>query len=138
MLQPEEAAEALAQLERIEGARAGRLPPSLNAKPHLLIPWAWDLVHDTRILDAVEDLLGPDLLCWATSFIVKNVRAGEVIRLTGSQWGTKPSSKASSIKAHSFQIIHERKDVGGSATVAAKVSKIAQGSTKRPNLWERK
>jgi len=62
----------LARLEAIEAARAGRLPPSLNAKPHLLIPWAWDIVHDARVLDPVEDLLGPDLLCWATSFIVKN------------------------------------------------------------------
>ncbi|HWA91132.1 MAG TPA: phytanoyl-CoA dioxygenase family protein [Rhizomicrobium sp.] len=68
----EDAAGWLAKLEAIEAARAGRLPPSLNAKPHLLIPWAWDIVHDPRVLDAVEDLLGPDLLCWATSFIVKN------------------------------------------------------------------
>lgn len=68
----EEAADCLSKLEAIEAARAGRLPPSLNAKPHLLIPWAWDIVHDPRVLDPVEDLLGPDLLCWATSFIVKN------------------------------------------------------------------
>ena len=68
----EDAAGLLARLEAIEAARAGRLPPSLNAKPHLLIPWAWDIVHDPRVLDPVEDLLGPDLLCWATSFIVKN------------------------------------------------------------------
>lgn len=68
----EEAAGWLSKLEAIEAARAGRLPPSLNAKPHLLIPWAWDIVHDPRVLDPVEDLLGPDLLCWASSFIVKN------------------------------------------------------------------
>jgi phytanoyl-CoA dioxygenase PhyH len=71
-LPPEEAAEALARLERIEAARAGRLPPASNAKPHLLIPWLWDIVNDARILDPVEDLLGPDILCFATSFIIKN------------------------------------------------------------------
>jgi non-heme Fe2+,alpha-ketoglutarate-dependent halogenase len=71
-LQPEEAADALARLERIEAARAGRLPPASNAKPHLLLPWLWDIVHDARILDPVEDLLGPDILCFATSFIIKN------------------------------------------------------------------
>jgi hypothetical protein len=71
-LGPEEAAEALTRLERIEAKRAGRLPPASNAKPHLLIPWAWDIVHDPRILDPIEDLLGPDILCFATSFIIKN------------------------------------------------------------------
>jgi non-haem Fe2+, alpha-ketoglutarate-dependent halogenase len=59
-------------LREIEARRAGRLPPALNAKAHLLVPWLWDLVHDPAIVDAVEDLLGPDLLCWGTSFISKN------------------------------------------------------------------
>ena len=59
-------------LLEIEARRAGRLPPALNAKAHLLIPWLWDMVHDPAIVDAVEDLLGPDLLCWGTSFISKN------------------------------------------------------------------
>jgi hypothetical protein len=68
----EEAAEAVAKLERLEAQRAGRLPPASNAKPHLLIPWLWDIVHDPRIVDPVEDLLGPDILCFATSFIIKN------------------------------------------------------------------
>jgi len=67
-----EAAEWLARLEAIEARRAGRLPPSMNAKPHLLIPWLWDIVHDPRVVDPVEDLLGPDLLCYASSFIIKN------------------------------------------------------------------
>ncbi len=62
-----------ARLETIEAQRAGRLPPSSNAKPHLLIPWLWDIVHDARVLDPVEDLLGPDILCWGTSFVIKNI-----------------------------------------------------------------
>jgi non-haem Fe2+, alpha-ketoglutarate-dependent halogenase len=61
----------LAWLEEIEASRAGRLPPAFNAKPHLLVPWLWDMVHDPAIVDPVEDLLGPDLLCWGTSFISK-------------------------------------------------------------------
>lgn len=68
-------AEAQAQraaLEAIEASRAGRLPPAMNAKPHLLVPWLWEIVHHPAILDAVEDLLGPDLLCFGTSFIIKN------------------------------------------------------------------
>jgi non-heme Fe2+,alpha-ketoglutarate-dependent halogenase len=67
-----EMAEKLAALEAIEASRAGRIPPALNAKIHLLVPWLWDIVHHPAILDAIEDLLGPDLLCWGTSFIIKN------------------------------------------------------------------
>lgn len=67
----EEIAECLRRLESVERARAGRLPPSLSLKPHLLIPGLWDLVHDPRILGPVEALLGPDLLCWASSFFSK-------------------------------------------------------------------
>lgn len=69
-----EAASCLARLEAIEAQRAGRLPPALNAKAHLLLPWLWDLVHLPAIVDAAEDLLGPDLLCWGTSFISKSGR----------------------------------------------------------------
>ena len=70
-LETQEAADGLARLEALEAARAGRLPPLFNAKPHLLAPWLWDIVHDPRIVDCVEDLLGPDLLCLGTSFISK-------------------------------------------------------------------
>lgn len=31
----------------------------------------WDLVTEPRILDAVEDLLGPDLVCWGTHYFTK-------------------------------------------------------------------
>jgi hypothetical protein len=89
MLERGEAQESLERLERIEASRAGRLPPSLNAKPHLLIPWAWDIVHDARILDAVEDLIGPDILCWASSFIVKNGDDGRYVawHQDATYWG---------------------------------------------------
>ncbi|HVZ10026.1 phytanoyl-CoA dioxygenase family protein [Rhodopila sp.] len=74
VLTPEAAAERRQWLEAMEAERAGRIPPSLNAKIHLLVPWLWELVHHPAILDPVEDLLGPDLLCWGTSFIIKNAR----------------------------------------------------------------
>lgn len=72
MFSEPEMAEKLTALEAVEASRAGRIPPFLNAKIHLLAPWLWDIVHHPSILDAVEDLLGPDLLCWGTSFIIKN------------------------------------------------------------------
>jgi ectoine hydroxylase-related dioxygenase (phytanoyl-CoA dioxygenase family) len=58
-------------LKRIEAKRAGRLPPASNAKPHLLVPWLWDIVHDRRIVDGIAALLGPNILCYASSLIIK-------------------------------------------------------------------
>ena len=58
-------------LKALEQARAGRLPPLLNFKPYLLIPWLWEMIHDARILNAVEPLIGPDILCWEASFFNK-------------------------------------------------------------------
>jgi non-heme Fe2+,alpha-ketoglutarate-dependent halogenase len=62
----------LARLEDIERAHGGKLPARLNQKPHLLFPWLNELVRHPRILDAVEQLLGPDLLCWGSQFFAKN------------------------------------------------------------------
>lgn len=42
-----------------------------NQKPHLLFPWLDALVRDPRIVDAVESLLGPNLLCWGSQFFAK-------------------------------------------------------------------
>ncbi|MEO1398076.1 MAG: phytanoyl-CoA dioxygenase family protein [Pseudomonadota bacterium] len=31
----------------------------------------WDIATDSRILDCVQDLIGPDILCWATAILSK-------------------------------------------------------------------
>ena len=43
-------------------------------KPHLLFTWLADLVRHPAILDAVEDVLGPNLLVWHSSFFIKDAR----------------------------------------------------------------
>ena len=68
----------LGRLEDIEAAHGGRLPARINQKPHLLFPWLNELVRHPRILDAVEDVLGPDLLCWGSQFFAKNARRPEL------------------------------------------------------------
>lgn len=35
-------------------------------KPHVVSTWVNQLIHHASILDAVESLLGPDLLSWVT------------------------------------------------------------------------
>ena len=39
--------------------------------PYLILPWAAKLAHDPRILDVVQDLLGPDLLIYTSTFFIK-------------------------------------------------------------------
>ena len=52
-------------------AHAGFIKGRNNQKPHLLYTWLDALVRDPRILDSVESLLGPDLLCWGAQFFAK-------------------------------------------------------------------
>ena len=40
-------------------------------KPHMVFKWANQLIRHPRILDTVEDILGPNLLVWGTSFFIK-------------------------------------------------------------------
>jgi non-heme Fe2+,alpha-ketoglutarate-dependent halogenase len=40
-------------------------------KPHMVFRWANQLIRNPKILDTVEDLLGPNLLVWGTSFFIK-------------------------------------------------------------------
>jgi non-haem Fe2+, alpha-ketoglutarate-dependent halogenase len=94
-LTPEEVAEMKLRLEVLGRARAGRLPPALNLKPHLLVPWLWRLVHDPRILDPVESLLGTDLLCWGSSFFDKAPSRPEHVHWhqDATYWGlTRPDA----------------------------------------------
>jgi Phytanoyl-CoA dioxygenase (PhyH) len=66
-----EALQLRARLERFERETGGPLKGDLRHKPHLLFTWLAGLVRHPRILDAVEDLYGPDLLCWSSSFFIK-------------------------------------------------------------------
>jgi non-heme Fe2+,alpha-ketoglutarate-dependent halogenase len=59
------------RLEAFERTQGGPLKGSLRHKTHLLFSWLNDLVRNERILDAVEDLYGPNLLCWTTNFFIK-------------------------------------------------------------------
>lgn len=58
-------------LEAFERSHDGPLKGSLRHKSHLLFGWLNDLVRQDTILDAVEDLYGPNLLCWSSNFFIK-------------------------------------------------------------------
>jgi hypothetical protein len=59
------------KLEAYERSSGGPIAGDMRHKPHLYLTFLSDLIHHPRILDAVEDVLGPNLLCWSTSFFIK-------------------------------------------------------------------
>jgi non-heme Fe2+,alpha-ketoglutarate-dependent halogenase len=65
------------RLEAFEASHAGTPKEELHHrafrfKPHLLHTWLDELIHLPSILDAVEDLIGPDILVWSSSFFIKD------------------------------------------------------------------
>jgi non-heme Fe2+,alpha-ketoglutarate-dependent halogenase len=58
-------------LEAFEASTGGPLGGDLRHKSHLLFPWLAELIRHDKVLDAIEDLYGPDLLCWSTNFFIK-------------------------------------------------------------------
>lgn len=71
ILSPDEASALRTRLEGFEARDGKPLAGGMRHKAHLLFTWLNELVHHPRILDAVEDVLGPDLLCWSSTFFIK-------------------------------------------------------------------
>ena len=92
VLSTEDAATIRARLEAFE-ADAGPLAGKLRQKSHLLFTWLNDLIRHERILDAVEDVIGPDILCWGTSFFIKEPRNPAYVswHQDSTYWGLDPA-----------------------------------------------
>lgn len=92
VMAPEDAAHYRRCLETHE-AQAGRpLQGNFRHKTHLLFTWADALVHHPAILDAVEDVIGPDILCWTTNFFIKEAASPGFVswHQDSTYWGLDP------------------------------------------------
>ena len=51
--------------------------------------WADELVHDTQILDYVESLIGPDILCYMTNLFIKEAHSKSYVSMhqDAAYWG---------------------------------------------------
>jgi non-haem Fe2+, alpha-ketoglutarate-dependent halogenase len=80
------------RLERFESG-AGTLVGKLRHKAHLPFTWLNDLIRHPPILDAVEDVIGPDILCWGTSFFIKEPRNPAFVswHQDSTYWGLDPA-----------------------------------------------
>ncbi len=65
----------LERFESEQGTSAGKL----QMKGHLCFRWSYDLSFEDAILDVVEDLIGPDILCFASRFWMKSPGDGAYV-----------------------------------------------------------
>lgn len=90
------AAEARRLRDRMEASEAkvgGPLQGNYRHKTHLLYTWADELVHHPAVIDAVESVLGPDILCWNTNLFAKEASSAGFIswHQDSTYWGLDPS-----------------------------------------------
>jgi ectoine hydroxylase-related dioxygenase (phytanoyl-CoA dioxygenase family) len=55
----------------LEAALGGSPKATELTQTHMHFRWSWDLIHHRAVLDAVEDVLGENILCWASSIFPK-------------------------------------------------------------------
>ncbi len=79
LLSESEVAKVREQLEAFEAGQGHPLEGGQRSHTHLLFPWLDDLIRHPRILDAVEDLIGPDILCWGSIFWTKEARSASFV-----------------------------------------------------------
>jgi hypothetical protein len=70
-LASDEAAAVRRQVEAHEAVHG----PIKCVKPHLLFTWLDKVVRRPCLLDMVEDLIGPNIFCWGSSFFIKAARS---------------------------------------------------------------
>lgn len=94
-----ERADALSIGERVMTARhagVNDIELALQTNPHLLFPWLFDVATRSSVLDAVEHVLGPDLLIWSSQFFLKDPGDGGYVswHQDSTYWGLEPNTIA--------------------------------------------
>ena len=91
VLSPAEAEGYRQRLQAIEAS--GRLPAGgLRSKSNLLLTWVDEIARHPQVLDAVESIVGPDILVWGTSFFIKEPRNRSFVSWHQdlTYWGLEP------------------------------------------------
>lgn len=75
ILSSAEVVECRTRLEEYQCGLGHSIDGADRSKTHLLLPWIDELIRHPRILDSVEDLIGPDILCWNTVWWIKEPKS---------------------------------------------------------------
>jgi hypothetical protein len=95
-LSPSEVADFRHQLEDYEAVSGGPIKAEMRHRSHVLFTWIDEMTRHPKILDAIEDVLGPDILCWNTSFFIKEARDPGFVswHQDATYWGLSSSDVA--------------------------------------------
>jgi non-heme Fe2+,alpha-ketoglutarate-dependent halogenase len=82
-----------ARLEAYEAELGHPVKGPLRTKPHLLFKWVDELMRHTTILDCIEGLIGPDILCWNSWFWIKEANSPSYVswHQDSQYWGLDTS-----------------------------------------------
>ncbi len=84
------------KLETYEAESGGPIKGEMRHRSHVLFAWIDEMIRHPKILDAVEDVLGPDILCWNTSFFIKEAHDPGFVswHQDATYWGLSSSDVA--------------------------------------------
>ena len=73
--------------EMIAALPEGKRPESMDV-PHFNDPWLFRYLLDDRVLDVIDDFIGPDIILWSSHFIAKPKGDGKVVpwHTDGAYW----------------------------------------------------
>jgi len=81
LLSAAEVADHRARLREFEAREGGRLAGGVRNKSHLFLKWLHELVCHPRLLDAVEDLIGPNILAYHAQWFIKEPHTPDFVSL---------------------------------------------------------
>jgi len=93
LLSKAEARAYRARFEALEATIGEEAQKRYRIKAHLPFPWLWELIRHPRLADAIEDLVGPDIVCWGTSFFTKKAHDHRFVswHQDSTYYGLKPA-----------------------------------------------
>lgn len=90
---PADEAESIRRRLEAHEAIHGALKGSMRHKSHLLFTWLDGLIRHPAVLDAIEGVIGPDILCWSSTFFIKEPRDPGFVswHQDSTYWGLDPA-----------------------------------------------
>ncbi|HCP01643.1 MAG: phytanoyl-CoA dioxygenase [Alphaproteobacteria bacterium] len=89
VMSPVDANHHRTSLENVQASHPELMEGVAAQKLHLVTSWMADIIRTPTILDAVESLIGPNLLCWSSTLFVKppDGKAFVSWHQDGNYWG---------------------------------------------------
>tara|TARA_B100000686_G_scaffold342674_1_gene422266 strand:+ start:635 stop:1456 length:822 start_codon:yes stop_codon:yes gene_type:complete len=74
LLTLDEASQIRKKVEEVEAKMGTQIQQRCKIKAHLPFTFLCDVISHPILLDAVEDIIGPNILCWGSSFFQKEAK----------------------------------------------------------------